>query len=391
MKSVLSIDWLQFWCVCACDFRTFTELEHTGEEDIFARVPFEYKLEDHGTRQFKELWSIYRNGDLFAQVQAVPNSTKLFDPLTVSVKFANRLLYTPNLWDDVERFLSEHRLTVNNIERCDICCDFTAFADGRDPVQFITQFLSGEIRHVGQGRGCAYFNHGAHMVDGISVPFINYNGLSFGSHSSDVRVYLYNKSLELREEKDKPYIRDTWRKVGLIEVIGENKHGLPIYKDVWRLEVSIKSKGMKFVDKSTGEKVTICKDYLKTMHHPLNTDAVRVPDLNCIYFSFVRKLFCFIPNRPGITNITREKEKNAIQLFDECPILDRAIIREKSCSNRAEKILIHSLWNVYDKYRGLEDITSDRARSFAHNIARAVDLDDWLKLSQSKWEKEHHK
>ena len=74
---------------------------------------------------------------------------------------------------------------------------------------------------------------------------VNYTGLTFGTHSSDAHCYLYNKSFELLTQGDKPWIRERWSRMGLD------------VREVWRLEVSIKSGGLKFKDKQTKEKVEV--------------------------------------------------------------------------------------------------------------------------------------
>lgn len=384
MRYCISIDWLQFWCKAETPFANIANRADT-EKGLFARLPYLYEKAPYGTRQFRELWHVSLRGEELCEIQVSPCSS-IFDADIVCIKFANRLLYQPNLWTIVDDTLRDFRFTIQNVTRCDICADFVRFHNDLEPVMFITHFLEGKTRRVGRGDGGAYFRHGSFMKDGYSQAFTNYNGLSFGSHTSNARVYLYNKSHELRCVKDKPYIRDMWRKAGLIETKQTPNDPHPKTCDVWRLEVSIKSEGMHFKDTITGKRVQITKSNLSKQEPELTEDGVVIsPSISTLFFTFIDKLFCFIPNRKGITNVTREKERNRIQLFDGEPCMERAIIREKSCSNRAEKILLHALWITADRYRGLEMADHNYTRQLAYDIAQSTDLLSWLDNNKTGW------
>lgn len=381
MKYVISIDWLQLWCSIPGGFHPIgKEIE---ENTIFSPLSYGYHKENHGTRQFRELWTISYKGAELANLQAVPCSG-IFKSDVICVKFANRVLYQQDCWYLIDKFLLDHNCKVENITRCDLCADFTTFAGGREPIKLIHDFLSSKIRHVGRGIGAAYFHHGSKIVQGFSTSFVNYSGLSFGSHESDTRVYLYNKSLELRSVKDKPYIRDLWEQAGILE-----KKPAGGYKDVWRLEVSIKSKGMHFVNKNTKERVDITMDSLRVKEDVNWFAESGCYDLQTIYLSFVRQLFAFIRNHDAITNVTRELR---IQLFDTNCTLVRACLREISCSSRAEKILLHSLWDIADKYRGPQlYANAANTRKIAHEIAQHTDLGEWLNEKIPTWGKQLYK
>lgn len=388
MKYAISIDWLALFC--KAETGKFEQVS-VESADIFHPINYGYKKEDHGTRQYKELWTVSVEGGELCEVQAVPCSGILAAD-SVIVKFANRLLYTPLLWYFVDAFLRDHHLTICNISRCDICADFLSFAHEYDPVQFITDFLSAKIRRVGRGTsGGAYFQHGAYKETGTgySISYTNYNGLSFGSHSSAARVYLYNKTLELEQVKNKPYIRDFWRHNGLVEFIQDPKTGKEKQRPVWRLEVSIKSKANKFVNKAKGHKVEITTDILRAETLPDILIENGHYSLTSIYFAFVRQLFKFIKNRQGITNVSRE---TPIELFEGDAQVVRGTIREKSCSTRSDKILIHSLWNAAQLYRELgDDCNTNNARRFCHAIANSTDLQEWLKEKSPTWEQQLYK
>lgn len=363
MKYCVSIDWLSLFCRCSrggwaeCD-------RYTGE--IGGALPYKYEVQTYGTRHYKHLVKVSYLSEEICEVQYESCSPNVMPEDSVIVKFHNRLLYSNDLWNIVDKFLADHELTVQNISRIDICADFNEFRK-YNCVQFIADFLSSKLRHKGRGLGGAYFNHYSKRVGGFSVSRLDYTGLSFGSRSSDARVYMYNKTLELKVEKDKPYIRDFWLRAGL-----------DVKSDVWRLEVSLKSGAMKFKDKKSKSEIS-CN--LGTFEN----DA----DMMKIFHTYRVKLFSFVLNRAGITNITREP---VIQLFDNSPYYDRQVIRNVTGSTRTERILIKQLWQMSQKYRALDDdVTESTAKGLAVDLARGADLVRWFEYKRVRWQKPERK
>lgn len=352
MNYALSIDWLALYCVSErgslCEWQD----------------RWTYKHAEHGTRQFRQLVYVQMDGEEFAEVQQEPCS-QILRKNSIIVKFCNRFLYSRGLWYLVDKFIKCHELQVLNVSRVDICADFNTFAKGLHPISLISRFLSSEYRHVGRGIGASYFNHFARREGKYSKSYLNYTGLSFGSKKSDCKAYLYNKSFELLTVKDKPHIRQLWRESGLI---CDGDH------DVWRLEISISSKGMNFKDKTTGEKYTISRDKISE-----NCELSR------IYFAFVKSLFSFVVNRPNITNITREPR---IQLFNGEPYICRAVLASDDEGNRTERILIKQLWLLAETYRG-NDVIEDEGVSklLAQNLAQSCGLGEWLSRKKYTWDK----
>lgn len=378
MTYCLNIDWLAIHChycpastsasdVDADPRRPFEQWEPVDydEDTLDGRYPFRYKLADYGTRQFSRLHFVSMPNaeggrDDFAEVQSAPYSG-ILNRQSIIVRFVNRVLYMPDFWQLLEIFLRDNHFQFQGISRIDICADFNDFAC-ISPKGLIEDFASKVLRHVGRGVGALYFDHGVKKGD----YGVEYTGLSFGTHKSDARIYLYNKSKELREVKDKPYIRDQWTAAGLD------------VRNVWRLEVSISAKGCQFRCKATGKTVTID-----------TTSASDEDELDKIYQSFVTKMFAFVWNRPGITNITREPR---LPLFGSDPVCyQRAPIRNVSCSNKMQRMIIKALYQLGDLYRGASNIESaDIAQSFAVNIAESTDLAEWMSEKVNEWERPTH-
>lgn len=358
MKYGVSIDWLAL------------HVQYAEGDFVPAAIPngaiagtldWGYKKAEHGTKQFRTLWHISHAGEPFAEVQSDPCSS-ILEKGSGIIKFDNRLLYTCNMWYYIDMFLKEHDITVKGISRIDLCGDFNSFRD-YECRQFISDFMTEKLRHKGRGIGAAYFDHYAKKQGTCSKAVLKYTGLSFGARQSGVRVYLYNKSFELLTVKNKPYIGDFWKNCGLNTDV-----------DVWRLEVSITAGAKKFRCKQSGEKITITP-----------TEVRDGCELVKLYHTFINKYFVFVRNRNGITNISREP---VILLFDGFPIYIHGVIRDKSTSNRTEKILIKQLWQMSNVYRGL-GLTADEGvtKSMALDLADNCDLKRWLKDKCETWGK----
>lgn len=354
MIYVLSIDWLSVFCIYA------------GEGNIWEPVDsteFSYKQETFGTRCFSRFHRVRianaeGGWDEFAEVQSIPYSS-ILPPYAIIVRFVNRVLYMPDFWEITNRFLSLNHIEVRGISRIDICADMNQFAC-IDPLALIEGFAAKKFRHIGRGVGSLAFDH--RVYNGQYG--VHYTGLTFGTHSSDAHVYLYNKTFELDTQGDKPWIKDRWRHVGLD------------IRNVWRLEVSIKSAGLKFKDKSSGKIVEVS-------HAMVSEDA----SLDKIYHTFVRKLFSFIVNKEKISNITREPR---LKLFEGAPAFDRGSISNVSAGGRMERIIIRSLWELGDKYRGLYK-SKESAQDFAERLAAHTGLYEWLENKKEFWETPIHK
>lgn len=373
----IALDWLSVYCDCHHPLLTDgreKQVDGTSAKMYVREFPnmpgYTYDLAEYGTRQYKQLIFVYLAKEKIAEVQCFPHSGILGENSAV-IKFDNRLLYSSRLWAVVSDFLRAHQLEVVRITRLDIAADFNKFYC-YECIPFIRDFLSTKLRHVGRGHGQSNFAHGAKKDadTGYSRAWLNYDTLAFGSRSSDVRVYLYNKTRELSEVHDKPYIRDSWKAANL-----DTANGV----QVWRLEVSIKGKGVRFRNKDIDEEEVITIDRLQN-----DAEVLR------LYNTFVTQYFAFIRNRDGITNVTREPR---LKLFgDGVPTISRGYLRCVTGSNRSDRIFIKKLLQIPDELRAM-DTLRDRldAEFIASKVAHATDLNEWLEVKRPTWGKNKHK
>lgn len=237
-EPLINIDWLQFFCDLS-EFRTCEPLRYEKNENARGRT-------------FSEIGNVFHGSQPVLEVSWKPYSTVISQTAGL-VKVENSLLYHHDAIKVIEWLLWLCNIRVLSITRVDVCGDFERIA-GKTPSGHIYDILSGDVLKVGKSR---MFVRGEDLwqLDGIRqvgrktwVAFNSFDVVGdnagrfvymrYGSASSNVLTYLYNKTRELKEVKDKPYIRQRW--------VGTTG-------DVWRLEFSIKGRRFDYINSETGE------------------------------------------------------------------------------------------------------------------------------------------
>lgn len=193
------------------------------------------------------MFTVYEKGFPFIEVRRSPYSLKenggIFKIGDCHLRLSNRACYSTSPIDDLRHFIIAHNYTYKSISRIDLCLDFNVFDRGDKPEKVLNDYMEGKISKINQ---CNIGAHGKDRWDGRV-----WNSLKWGSPNSMVSTKLYNKSLELKETKDKFYIRDQWKAAGL-------RDDIPI----WRVEFSISSDLKGFVKLDTGELINnLLTDY----------------------------------------------------------------------------------------------------------------------------------
>lgn len=221
ISSIISIDWLQL---------------HVDVSFLNYGPDYTVKILDYGTKNFEILEEVFLQGALFCSVQRSPRSL-ILKKHTAIIKFENSLLYFADAQAVISNFLRECEIHILSITRLDIAVDFKKFKNGLLPENLIKGFMKEKYLKNGRGK---------YTLIGQQKNVLDVSYLRFGTRASDVNVYLYNKSLEMREQTHKPYISERWASLG----------GSPM-ADVWRLEFSLSAKATTFVDESSGEMETL--------------------------------------------------------------------------------------------------------------------------------------
>lgn len=271
MKYIISLDWFQYFCHAPLDLNiqegTYYQGKVAGKDGkcpLYKVCPAE---EFHAI--YRRSYTIKLEGYPICHVHYRPKSSAL-DPHSCAVKVANRLLYSSTWSWHLHNVCSALSLDIKSITRVDLCCDFVRFANGQFPSEFIHMYL----RNSGSKDTFTYVRRGSNKFCAIGKKLMKdaqgktkisdtteiksiescFDYLRFGTRQSGCSVYLYNKSLELKEKHGKPWIRRSWVDAGLIKDTYRDNEVEP---DVYRLELSIQAKGMTIRElKMAGENFT---------------------------------------------------------------------------------------------------------------------------------------
>ena len=231
----INIDWLECYCL----------EPSVHNADYFRSCGYQVNEREYGTRQYTQMFTILdKDGHGFIEVRRQPvasalagRSRGIFSPFSCHLKLCNRYCYADNAVDLYADFLYKHGYAVQRIFRLDIALDFEKFDDGTDPKKFLLRYLEGKFTKVNQGNISA---HGADRWESR-----DWNSISWGAPSSMVSTKMYLKTLELKQAKDKPYIRYAWWCAGLVDdwdtLTKRSEDGTVYQPDIWRIEFSIKS------------------------------------------------------------------------------------------------------------------------------------------------------
>ena len=182
------------------------------------------------------------------------------------------------------------------------------------PLTLIKGLAAHTLRKVGKSKFALY---------GVQSSKGNfYTGIRYGVHGSDESIYLYNKSLELSQKVDKPYIRDCWVNANL------DAH------NVWRLEVSLNPKVKQYVSRETGNIVSLSLDTL-------------FDNLPALYNCLVLRLWQIVPVERTDSNVSRARRLPLINVTSAYPLCP---LREVSNSSAYDKGVINYLRNFTDKH-----------------------------------------
>ena len=297
---------------------------------------YEVKMIDLETKIFSKVYQIMYNGEIVASATAEPKSP-ILDPALLIIKIENKYLYISDPVLLMQDFQKEFKLTFVNITRIDLFRDFNTLKYGLNPQNLIHRFVKGDYMK----RGKSEFK-----IFGNSNKTIDFSYLRFGGNTSDFQVYMYNKSKEMRDVKNKPWIIERAKAVGV-----------DTSQDFWRLEVSCKSSKKEVVRISTGE---VCN-----------------PDLN--YFASSKKIseyynallikYFDIRENSGKSKTARERK---IELFnDDSDQIYILTPKNQKESNRTAKMVLRHI-EFYNEFMRGESILGD--------LGRREFLDDYVHI-----------
>lgn len=248
-----NIDWLQVYL-------EEDEAQFPLNADYFERLGWEVHRRDYSTSIYNEVFVLHdKMGHPLFEICRSPRkeSGKMESILPYNachLRLPNRVCYYDSPLVLLRDFLITYNYTFCSITRIDVCLDFERFDSNIRPADFVRRYMAHRYAKINQGRLGAFAEDQWHGRV--------WESLSWGSPSSVVKTKMYNKTKELEEVGDKPYIRQAWMQCGLIDNLKEmtkhDKNGKVYKPEIWRVEFSIKAGGTKvfeMVDESRSKKV----------------------------------------------------------------------------------------------------------------------------------------
>lgn len=208
----------------------------------FQRDGWHVESRAYGTRVYEQMFTLYDKHDqAFLEVRRAPKSSSdlqgVLEPYSCHIRLTNRYCYYPNCVQLLREFLARYNYTFRRIFRIDLCLDFERFDLGDEPQKFVVRYLRHKFAKINQ---CNRTTRGEDRWDGCEDNYV-----SWGQPKSVVSTKLYNKTKELAEAHDKPYIKQQWMACGLITnpitMVKVRKDGSQYTPVIWRVEFSVRS------------------------------------------------------------------------------------------------------------------------------------------------------
>lgn len=266
------------------------------------------------------------------------------------LKIDNKYLYQGELRAFTELLLAELKLFFVSVSRLDVSCDLVKFHRISVP-----QFFKNVISKNYLKRYASSWH-----LDGKLTKSMPIHYMRFGSKTSELQWYVYNKSKELRERTDKPHIRERW-----------DLQGLPHKsRDIWRIEFVLHPSQFGLIQTNTGE-------------------AIDFNSLDCLNEEFLKRLFITLFDKygdfrhnDGQQRKDRMKKVELLKLENVETVYQK--VSEKKTSNRMDKVFIKKLYELNQTWREQNRLTSEAINFADLLLADFIDergLKDWFNSS----------
>lgn len=344
-RITYSIDWLQVFCISQTINYNYSQLLKGTIISPYANrygyhSEFSFIKPKEVIVGYEFVATVIWKDFTIATIAAIPRD-KRKDERGCAVKLSNPVLYTSTWYDLLNDLTAALGWKIHNITRLDLAGDFNYFWHGLDPRTFIRTYLCrGKAGYIRTGSNKFSCNGERDMYRA------NIDTIRFGSRKSGVSVYLYNKSKELTDKKDKPWIRKLWES----QKLHQDK--------VWRLEFSISNQG------------TDMKDLTSGLIHTLFTDDLNRENAIKNYFhAYAAKYFAFKHIEIPADGSKPKKKQNMkdVVLFnpaEEILVKPKSINRAKD-TGRTEKMISNRLMEEYEYI-----MNTDRVDKYT--IAKAI-------------------
>lgn len=319
----INLDWLEIFAE--------EPIDEPHDAIYFRNKGYKVKERVYGTPQYRQMFTLIADDVELFEIRRDPYSIKsqggIFQPNACHIRLCNRTCYEESPIDHLRAFMVAHDYTYKSISRIDIALDFNKFDNGEDPANFINRYMRGKVAKVNQCRVSAHgTDEWARRV---------FNSLKWGSPSSPVTTKLYNKTLELKQGEDKPYIRQAWEDAGLDPA-----------KDVWRVEFSLSAQMQTLQSLKNGEmfkksivhydsRERLLKQFFILYHKYFDFRLLKVNRKDNGKLVYVRKYLC-----PRI---------DLFRYDNDLPFKPCRNVTKRKRPDRVYKMLINRLVDVVDK------------------------------------------
>lgn len=307
-KRCINLDWLEVYCL-----ESNSKYPHDAE--FFRREGWSVQEREYGTPVYHEMFTLYCSDGLpLIEIRRNPKSAAgrqingVLEHNSCHIRLCNRTCYMEDAAGIMQSFLQKYDFYISRISRLDICLDFEKFDMGDDPQKFMQRYIAGKYSKINQSKIHA---HGLDQWDGRY-----WNSISWGAAKSMVSTKFYDKTLELKEKSDKPYIRNAWYEANLVDdwhtLEKVAPDGTRYQPKIWRVEFSIKSgkKNWFEMENQLGGK----NKYVSIRH---NLDQYHTRAQMCdVFFSLAAHYFHF-KHLEYIINPANPSEKT-LQRKDRC-------------------------------------------------------------------------
>lgn len=365
-KFAISLDWMQYYCERCLDVVPMEFMTTRGSYTV-DKMPY-------GTPLWSDVFVIKHRNREFATLCMTPRTSGMPER-GCTLKLANRVLYSHEWLSESKSIMNSLGIRYKGITRVDVCYDCNRLADGRSVPAFLMQYFShapyceGHIIRSGSRKvtiNACRSNAGA----------VEISAMRWGSRGSDIGAYCYNKSLELREVRDKPWIRETWERAGLIDTFNEEEWnkmserdkkraiengntGSYIKTPVWRFEISIKAHGKDLLNLETGELFKLDINYFERQNAVEN-----------LFYTYAAKVMDFRMST-GQTTIRNYPPLKIFEMDKE--VTERPVrVSMLADTGRTEKMIVNRLEALQSTYSDLTAADKDSlkaALSFIRTIS----------------------
>lgn len=355
LNYCISVDWLQVYCRGNYPIEgTYQLSPYQGCDPVVPQVTI--CLDNLRTPIFDYVFKISYKEIEIATLMACPK-TQLMPHDAISIKLHNRVLYSARYVTLLYQVCEALHITIQGITRIDLCYDCNEINGYKNVADFLMDYISkkpgkkGHIRRKGSARFSCNGSRDWYNEAKIT-------SMRWGSMASDIGAYCYDKTLELLEVKDKPWIREMWEMNGIqyeySKELGElsadeiendselqtlNKY---VVKHVWRFEISIKAKGTNLLNIATNEMFRLSPNYVENQE-----------DIERLFRNYAAKVFDFRINT-GQKNVRFYKK---MEIFGNCGSLTMKpyYIPKGHDTGRAEKTCLNKLSKLQAQYTDLSE------------------------------------